>query len=220
MAPSAPPDRPPAPAEAVDQAGQQRRYSRARRPMEQWRGHRTARRWRFRLAPDPLLRKPKGVLPFWSRMRRLFWAWWPWALACLYALVNDKWGWAWGTGAMAVFSYLLTPAETPPQYGLDHEFAIDDEEFLPTMAGATGVPFMPGNRLTILNNGDEFFPAMLDAIRSAEVSITIEAYIYWAGNIGREFAEALAAKASSGVRVKILLDSIGSSTIGEEILEI
>jgi cardiolipin synthase len=188
--------------------------------MDQWRGHRTARRWRFRLAPDPLLRKPKGVLPFWSRMRRLFWAWWPWALACLYALVNDKWGWAWGTGAMAVVCYLITPVESPPQYGLDHEFSIDDEEFLPTMAGATGVPFMPGNRLTILNNGDEFFPAMLDAIRAAEVSITIEAYIYWAGDIGREFAEALAAKASSGVRVKILLDSVGSSTIGEEILQI
>jgi cardiolipin synthase len=184
------------------------------------RGHRVTRRWRYRLAPDPLQRKPKGVLPFWSRMRRLLWSWWPWAAACLWALVHDKWGWAIGTGSMAFVSYLIAPIEAPPQYGLDHEFAIDDDEFLPTMAGGTGVPFLPGNTLTILNNGDEFYPAMLDAIAAAEVSITIEAYIYWAGEVGRQFAEALAAKAKAGVRVKILLDAVGSSTIGEDILKI
>ena len=206
------------PTAVVDPVRFQRNFARRRRPVEQWRGHRLARRWRYRMAPDPLLRKPKGVLPFWTRMRRLLWSWWPWAAACLWALVNDKWGWAWGTGAMAFVSYLIAPAEAPPQYGLDHEFAVDDEEFLPTMAGATGVPFLPGNRLTILNDGDEFYPAMLDAIAAAEFSITIEAYIYWAGEIGVQFAEALAAKAASGVRVKILLDAVGSSSIGEPIL--
>ena len=61
---------------------------------------------------------------------------------------------------------------------------MDDEEFLATMAGATGVPFLPGNRIDILNNGDRFYPAMLEAIERAELSITIEAYIYWAGEIG------------------------------------
>ena len=188
--------------------------------LDRLRGHRVARRWRYRLAPDPLHRKPKGVLPFWTRMRRLLWSWWPWAAACLWALVHDKWGWAIGTGSMAVVSYLIAPMESAPQYGLDHEFSIDDDEFLATMAGATGVPFLPGNTLTILNNGDEFYPAMLEAIASAEVSITIEAYIYWAGDVGRRFAEALAAKAGAGIRVKILLDAVGSSTIGEDILKI
>jgi cardiolipin synthase A/B len=81
------------------------------------------------------------------------------------------------------------------------------------------VPFRPGNRIDILNNGDAFYPAMLEAIETAEVSITIEAYIYWAGETGRQFAAALAAKAASGVRVKILLDAVGSTSIGEEILE-
>jgi cardiolipin synthase len=171
--------------------------------MDRLRGHRVTRRWRYKLAPDPLKRKPKGVLPFWTRARRLFWWWWPWALACLWNLVHDKWGWATGTGLMAFFCYLIAPVETSPQYGLDHEFAIDDDEFLPAMAGATGVPFLPGNALTILNNGDEFYPAMLDAIRGAETSITVEAYIYWAGDIGREFAEALA-QGDVRLRVKIL----------------
>jgi cardiolipin synthase A/B len=172
------------------------------------------------MAPDPLQRKPKGVLPFWTRVRRLFWSWWPWGAAFLWNIVNDKWGWAIGMFSMALFCYLIAPVEASPQYGLDHEYAIDDDEFLPTMAGATGVPFLPGNTLKILNNGDEFYPAMLEDIRAAEASITVEAYIYWAGDIGREFAEALAAKSRAGVRVKILLDAVGSSTIGEDILKI
>jgi cardiolipin synthase len=88
------------------------------------------------------------------------------------------------------------------------------------MAGSTGIPFFEGNAIDILNNGDEFYPAMLKAIAQAQLSVTIEAYIYWAGDIGRRFAEALAARATAGVCVKILLDAVGSSTIGDEILEI
>jgi cardiolipin synthase len=183
------------------------------------RGQRLVKRWRYRMAPDALSRRSKGQVPFWVHGRRLLWAWWGWLVVCLWALTQDKWGWAAGTGAMAFVSYIITPSEFPPRYGLDHEFSVDDEEFLPTMAGATGVPFLPGNRIDILNNGDLFYPAMLDAIASAEVSITIEAYIYWEGDIGRQFAEALATKAASGVRVKILLDAVGSPDIGEEILE-
>src|SRR5436190_256762 len=143
---------------------------RGARGFDRLRGHRVAARWRYRLAPDPLQRKPKGVLPFWTRMRRLFWSWWPWAAACLWDLVHDKWGWAFGMGMMALACWLIAPVEAAPQYGLDHEFAIDDDEFLPTMAGATGVSFLPGNQLTILNNGDEFYPAMLAAIAAAELS--------------------------------------------------
>jgi cardiolipin synthase A/B len=59
---------------------------------------------------------------------------------------------------------------------------------------------------------------MLDAIAEARATITIEAYIYWAGEIGHQFAEALAARARTGVRVKLLLDAIGSSDIGDEIV--
>src|SRR5450830_1172529 len=211
MPTAAGPDETRVPTALVSPTRLQAGFSRSR---DRWRRHRMARRWRYRLAPDPLHRKPKGVLPFWSRMRRLLWSWWPWAAACLWALVHDKWGWAIGTGSMAVISFLIAPVEAAPQYGLDHAFSIDDDEFLPTMAGATGVPFLAGNNLTILNNGDAFYPAMLDAIAAAEVSITIEAYIYWAGEVGRQFAEALAVRAKSGVRVKILLDAVGSSNIG------
>ncbi len=152
-------------------------------------------------------------------MRRFLWAWWPWALVSLWGISTERWGWAGGAGIAAFVNYLIEPVESPPRFGLDHEFAVDSEEFLDTMAGATGVPFVKGNTLTILNNGDAFYPAMLEAIGGAERSITIEAYIYWAGEIGLQFARALALKAEAGVKVKILLDAVGSSTIGADILK-
>ena len=121
---------------------------------------------------------------------------------------------------MALVSYLIAPRAAPPRFGLDHEFSIDSPEFVGTVAGASGSPFLEGNTLELLNNGDAFYPPMLAAINAAEHSITIEAYIYWAGEIGAAFAEALANRAQAGCRVKILLDAIGSANIGSDILDV
>lgn len=183
-----------------------------------WRQRNVPARWKYRLAPDPRWRRRKGPPDLFARVRRVLWAWWPWTCACLCFLVLDRWGWAAFTGAMALACHLAAPVEEPPQYGLEHRFGVRDPEFLPTMIGATGVPFAPGNRIDILNNGDAFYPAMLDAIHGAEASVTVEAYIYWDGAIGLEFAQALAARAAAGVPVKILLDAVGSASIGEQIL--
>jgi cardiolipin synthase A/B len=137
----------------------------------------------------------------------------------VFALVTDRWYWAIVTGLMGLVSYLMTPSEFAPRYGLDHELSVTDDEFVQTVVGATGLPLSARNSLTLLNNGDEFYPAMLEDIGKAEASITIEAYIYWSGQIGLAFARALAAKSKAGVNVKILLDAIGSASIGEEILQ-
>ena len=74
---------------------------------------------------------------------------------------------------MALVSYLIAPPAAPPRFGLDHEFAVDSDEFRATVAGASGGPFIGGNRLELLNNGDAFYPPMLAAIKAAEHSITI-----------------------------------------------
>jgi cardiolipin synthase len=158
------------------------------------------------------------LAPFWTRARRLLWSWWPWSLAAVWFAATGREGWAIGMAIVALYSHLSAPVETPPKYGLDHELAVESPEFLTTIAGATGEPFVGGNSLAVLNNGDEFYPAMLDAIADADASITIEAYIYWQGEIGMTFARALAAKAREGVRVKILLDAWGSASIGDEIV--
>jgi cardiolipin synthase len=181
---------------------------------------RVPRRWRKGLHRDPRSLPPKGVRTVWAKIRQIIFWWWIWGIAAVVALVANEWWWAAGMGAMAWFTYLSWPTEVPPRFGLEHQFSVSDSEFHTSIAGVTGIPFFEGNRLDILNNGDEFYPAMLKAIDEAELSITIEAYIYWAGEIGKRFAEALAKKAKAGVRVKILLDAVGSATIGDEILEI
>jgi cardiolipin synthase len=181
---------------------------------------RVPRRWRAGLHQHPNVRRQIGVRTAWAKVRQIIFAWWVWAIVAVIALVYDNWGWAIGTGLMTAFAFLAWPREVPPRVGLEHEFNVDDDEFLTTIAGSTGIPFFEGNAVDILNNGDEFYPSMLKAIERAQCSITIEAYIYWAGDIGRRFAEALAARANAGIGVKILLDAVGSSTIGDEILEI
>lgn len=153
-------------------------------------------------------------------MRRLLWSWWLWSLLVVYLIDQREWWGAFGVAVWSLICSLSTPIEFPPQYGLDLDLEVGSPEFLDTMAGAGGIPFFSGNSIEVLNNGDRFYPAMLKAIDAAQRSITIEAYIYWAGEIGMTFARALAAAAQRGVRVKILLDAVGSATIGQEILDV
>ena len=167
----------------------------------------------------PRRRRAKGVPGWWGRLRSLIWSWWLWAAAAAAFYFDHRSGTALGLAITAFFMYLFAPREGSPSYGLDHEFCIDSDEFLSTVVGATGAAFLHGNAFDIYNNGDQFYPAMMEAIEQAERSITIEAYIYWEGKIGRRFADALAARAREGLPVKILLDAVGSSTIGKDILK-
>lgn len=174
----------------------------------------------YRPAPDPRTTRPKGLSTLWTRVRRLIWSWWPWAAYSVYLISDHNWWGAFGIGLWSGICSLSTPAEQPPQYGFEHGIKVGSPEFLETMAGAAGVPFLPGNKFELLNNGDAFYPAMLKAIQEAKRSITIEAYIYWAGEIGMTFSKALAERASKGVKVKVMLDAIGSASIGNEILKV
>jgi cardiolipin synthase len=105
---------------------------------------------------------------------------------------------------------------------IEHEiptlYGIDDPQFVRTMGVLLGPAIVGGNRVTALQNGDEIFPAMLEAIRAAEHTITFETYIYWSGRIGREFAEALSERARAGVKVHVLLDWLGSGRMDDELL--
>ena len=100
-----------------------------------------------------------------------------------------------------------------------HLYGVDDPQFVRTMSVMLGPPLAGGNRVEALRNGDEIFPAMLDAIRSAKETVTFETYIYWSGEIGKAFADALTERARAGVRVHALIDWVGSSKIDEAYLE-
>ena len=98
-------------------------------------------------------------------------------------------------------------------------YAVADPQFVRAMGALLGPPLERGNRTDTLVNGDQIFPAMLEAIGSARRTITFETYIYWSGDIGRKFAEALAGRAKAGVKVHILLDWVGSQKMDEALLE-
>jgi cardiolipin synthase len=100
--------------------------------------------------------------------------------------------------------------------------AVDDriERVRRTLEGVMGVPATEGNRLDVLRNGDEIFPAMLAAIEDAVHTIDLLTFVYWRGEIGTRFAEALAERARDGVRVRVLLDAWGSRPISRALTDL
>ena len=82
-----------------------------------------------------------------------------------------------------------------------------------------GVAPTTGNRVTVLRNGDEIFPAMLDAIEQAERWIELATYVYWTGDIAQRVARALAKRAEEGVEVRVLVDWIGGRTMNRSLIE-
>jgi len=86
----------------------------------------------------------------------------------------------------------------------------DFEQALPSVANLTGSPVLAGNAARILQNGDDFFPALLADIAAARQSIHLETYVWWKGEICERVANALAAAARRGVEVRITLDATGS----------
>ena len=72
-----------------------------------------------------------------------------------------------------------------------------------------GTPATEGNHVTVYRNGDEIFPAMLGAIGQAERTVDLMTYVYWSGDIARQFADALSERARAGIRVRLLIDAVG-----------
>ena len=108
--------------------------------------------------------------------------------------------------------------ETKIERRIERLYSLDDPRFVQELGVLLGPPFLPGTQVQALLNGDEIFPPMLTAIRGAKVSITFETYIYWSGDIGRRFAEALAERARAGVKVHVLLDWVGSAKMDEDLM--
>ena len=76
-----------------------------------------------------------------------------------------------------------------------------------------GLPPSPGNRVRVLRNGDEIFPAMLAAVDAAEDTIDFVTFVYWQGDIAVDVARALSRAAQRGVQVRVLLDALGAAPV-------
>ncbi|KAA0068836.1 phospholipase D-like domain-containing protein [Rhodanobacter sp. T12-5] len=109
--------------------------------------------------------------------------------------------------------------EKSVRHHVEHCHAIDDPQFIHEMDAMLGSALLAGNAITALQNGDEIFPAMLQAIRGAQRSITFETYIYWSGEIGQQFADALKERRQAGVAVHVMLDWAGSAKMDARLLD-
>lgn len=102
---------------------------------------------------------------------------------------------------------------------IPHLYSTADPQFRRTMGLLLGPSIIEGNRVQALLNGDQIFPSMLQAIRGAQKTVTLETYIYWSEAIGEEFAKALSERARAGVKVHVLIDAVGSSKMDAGQLE-
>ena len=113
----------------------------------------------------------------------------------------------------------LMPAEDRIEHKIERRYDTGSPEYYRSIGVLLGPPVLSGNRVEALQNGREIFPSMLAAIRGAQRTITFETYIYWSGDIGEAFADALSERARAGVRVHVLLDWVGSQKIEARLIE-
>ena len=104
-------------------------------------------------------------------------------------------------------------------YRLRGEVDVGDPSFLRAAEALTGAPISYGNDADLLINGDEIFPAYLQAIREAEETVNLLTYAYWRGDIATEVADTLCDRASSGVECNVILDAVGAARMDRKLVD-
>jgi cardiolipin synthase len=87
----------------------------------------------------------------------------------------------------------------------------DSDEFLHVVQSTCQAALWGGNTAAVLTNGPQFYPAMRDAIRAAEASVNLEAYIFSSGEVADMLIDAMIDRARAGVEVRLVLDALGSA---------
>jgi cardiolipin synthase A/B len=125
--------------------------------------------------------------------------WWGWILVIIGVI-----------SVVSVFGALFLPDWPEPDYTQGFDADPGSEEFLMSAAGFLNVPVMHAHDVRLLENGEAFYPSMLEAIRNARDSINFEVYIFEPDEMGRQFMEAFEERARAGVEVRLLVDGFGS----------
>src|ERR1051325_5308184 len=81
------------------------------------------------------------------------------------------------------------------EYHFQHGFSVFDPEFIGSALALSDPTLIGGNKIELLNNGDEYFPAMLEAMRAARQTINFEAFILYSDPIGHQFRDMLCQRA-------------------------
>lgn len=122
---------------------------------------------------------------------------------------------------MLTFSMLANFArpEKKLEHTLAHRYTVDDPQFRREMGVMLGPGITQGNEVVAYNNGDEIFPPMIEAIAGAQHTINFETYIYWSGEVGQQFAQALAERARAGVKVNVIIDWVGGLKMDNDLVK-
>ncbi|EIL91285.1 phospholipase D-like domain-containing protein [Rhodanobacter spathiphylli] len=113
----------------------------------------------------------------------------------------------------------LWPHTRGLQQRIGHVSAVESVQFRREMGALLGTGVSTGNAVQDFQNGAEIFPAMLASIHAARHSINLETYIYWSGNVSKEFVAALTERARAGVKVRVLADWVGSTRMKQEVVD-
>ena len=97
---------------------------------------------------------------------------------------------------------------------------LGEPSFFPTLEAYAGAPIVGGNAVEVLLNGEEIFPALVEAIHSAQRTISYAQYFYEDGPVARDVAEALAERCRAGVGVNVLLDGFGTLSMPAEYIDL
>jgi cardiolipin synthase len=115
---------------------------------------------------------------------------------------------------------LVTACAKVQQHASLPQVTLGEPSFFPTLEAYASAPIVGGNRVDLLLNGEQIFPAKVEAIRSATRSISYAQYFYEDGPVAREIAEALAERCRAGVGVNVLLDAFGTLGMPGEFVDL
>lgn len=124
--------------------------------------------------------------------------------------------WAWGlmllglVALISVIGALFLPDWKEPAYSGGEAAEPGSEAFVVTAGAYLNNPVYRGGKVELLQNGDRFYPAMLEAIRGARETVNFEVYIFEPDEVGRQFMDAFMERARAGIEVRVLVDAFGS----------
>ena len=93
---------------------------------------------------------------------------------------------------------------------------LGEPAFYPTLQAYGGAPILGGNDVRILLNGEQIFPAVVEAIQAARTSITYAQYFFDEGPVAHDVIQALAERCRAGIPAHILVDGVGSLNMPAE----
>ncbi len=120
------------------------------------------------------------------------------------------WLWLTVTAVFGIGGYFWITSARILDTPIELNYGPMDPSFPGTLGPLVGAEFSRGNKIQILINGEQFFPAMLDDIRKAQKTITLETYIWSSGQVSDRFIAALSERAQHGVQVHVLVDGMGT----------